>query len=142
MSVEFSTPKRCSDMAYAPRILVIEDEPGVLTLFESVLTEDGYAVIGVKTARHALSIVRDTSVDLAILDMSLPDGDGPDVIRQLIEEVPYLKVLAGSGGMGQVLQTLAMRAGAAATFGKPIAAHALRRVVYEVLDPSCAWLSS
>lgn len=126
-------------MSYAPRILLVEDEAGVRRLFERVLSEDGYYVATVATGRHALWVLRDTSFDLAIVDMSLPDLDGPCLIREITTEYPHVDVLASSGAMERHMEALAHAAGAIRVFQKPIPPDKLRKVVYAALDPSYAW---
>ena len=129
-------------MAYAPRILIIDDDAGVLNLFANVLAEDGYYVTAVATGRHAMWALRETAFDLAIVDMGLPDGDGPFLIREMLSEAPHLKVLATSGDMAQAMRSLASLAGATAVFGKPITPRKLRNVVYAALDASYSWRAS
>ena len=72
-------------MAYAPRILIVEDDASVRRLFEHVLSEDGYYVTSVGTGRHALLVLRDVAFDAVIVDMSLPDLDGPEALQALRE---------------------------------------------------------
>lgn len=129
-------------MAYAPRVLIVEDEVAVRVLFEAVLSQDGYSVTAVGTGRHALYVLRDKSFDIVIVDMSLPDGDGPDVIRQILEEHPHIKALAISGAMEGPLNRLASRAGALATIQKPVSSQALQMAVYRLLDPSGSWFGT
>jgi CheY-like chemotaxis protein len=126
-------------MAYAPRILVIEDEELVRRLFEAVLSQDGYYVTAVGSGRHGLFTLRHSEFDLAIVDMSLPDSDGPDMIRQILGEFPHIKMLALSGGMGEPMRRLAQLAGAHAICPKPVAPQTLLRAVYQLIDPSCSW---
>jgi DNA-binding response OmpR family regulator len=58
------------------RILVLEDEALIALMLEDWLTELGYETIGpVDTAQSALDIVAKTELDVAILDVSLGDGD-------------------------------------------------------------------
>lgn len=108
-------------------------------LFEHVLAEDGYYVKSVARGRHALHLLQDVNFDLVIIDMSLPDVDGPEVIREIAAEYPHVIVLASSGAMESHMQTLARSAGASMVFLKPILAEELRKVVYAALDPSYSW---
>ena len=124
---------------YAPRILIIEDEIHVRRLFERVLSEDGYHVTSVGTGRHALFVLRDVAFDVVIVDMSLPDLDGPEIIREILAEFPYIKAVAASGAMEPTLENLARLAGATQVFHKPITPDNLRGTVYAALDPSYSW---
>lgn len=126
-------------MAYAPRILIVEDDPGVRRLFEQVLADDGYYVQSVARGRHALHVLQEVNFDLVIVDMSLPDVDGPEVIREIAAEYPHVIVFASSGAMESHMQTLARSAGASLVFRKPILAGELRNLVYAALDPTYSW---
>lgn len=126
-------------MDYAPRILIVEDDASVRRLFEHVLSEDGYYVTSVGTGRHALLVLRDVAFDAVIVDMSLPDLDGPEVLREIASEFPHIKAVAISGAMERHMQHEARVAGAVASFQKPITPKNLRNVVYTVLDPSYSW---
>ena len=68
-------------MSYAPRILVVDDELGVQLFLEQVLSSVGYYVTVVGTSRQALAQVRSREFDVAVVDLSLPDEDGFEVIR-------------------------------------------------------------
>lgn len=126
-------------MGYTPQILIIEDEPSVRRLIERVLSEDGYSVVSVATGRHALWVMRELSFDLVIADMSLPDGDGPELLRDIRAEFPHVKMVAMSGAMESHMEGLARLAGASAAFAKPIKPEDLRMTIYAALDPSCSW---
>lgn len=126
-------------MSYAPRILIIEDEPSVRDFFEGALAQDGYYTTAVASAREGLAAARNREFELVVLDFSLPDGDGIELLKQLRAEIPHLQILATSGFMVADMPALAMAAGASATLAKPTTAHALRNSVYQLLDPSRAW---
>jgi CheY-like chemotaxis protein len=121
-------------LSYAPQILVVEDEPAVRNLLDRALAEDGYLVTAVGTARQALQAVRDAAFEVIILDMSLPDADGLDVLRQIRLDIPEVQVLAFSGMMVGAMLSLARAAGADATLAKPTTSRKLREVVYGLLD--------
>lgn len=126
-------------MDYAPRILIVDDEPDVRAFFDQVLSEDGYYITAVGTARLARRAVSDGAFEAVLLDMSLPDGDGIDLVREMRGEYPYLKILATSGFLvGNMPQTV-IAAGATATLAKPTTAREIRHAVFRLLEPSGRW---
>jgi CheY-like chemotaxis protein len=127
-------------MKYSPKLLVVEDDAQSRALFEHILATDGYLVTAVSSAVQALHCAQDFLFEVIITDMSLPDRDGSELIRDLTVWSPYSKVLAISGHMNEPMRTLALNAGAAAALGKPMKAGELRKAVYELLDPTCAWM--
>ncbi len=126
-------------MIESVRILIVEDEPKLRSFFEEILSGDGYLVKVVGTVRHARYVVRNGEFEILISDMSLPDGDGPDLIRDIHAEYPHIKILAISGGMLKGMAHLAWSAGASASLLKPITSTELRYCVYELIDPTCSW---
>jgi DNA-binding response OmpR family regulator len=131
--------ERSSALSYAPRILIVDDEPEVRAFFEQTLSEDGYYVTAVGTARHGLRALSDGEFHVVVLDLSLPDGDGLEVVRQIRGEYPHLSILAISGFMVGDMPTIAEAAGATATLMKPTIPWELLNTVYRLLDPSGAW---
>jgi CheY-like chemotaxis protein len=124
-------------LLYIPQILIVEDEPAVRYLLGSVLTDDGYAVTTVGTAREALRAIQDVDFEVIIVDISLPDADGIDVIRQIHSDVPHVQVLAISGMMVADLPRAVRSAGAAATLMKPTTGRKLREAVRQLLNRRC-----
>ncbi len=67
-------------------ILVLEDNPDILELVSYSLENEGYVVFPAKTGADALSILNDETVDLAILDVMLPDMTGTELCRRMKKE--------------------------------------------------------
>ena len=66
----------------SPRVLVVEDDPGLATQLVRGLSRGGYRVDHVMTGQEALKA---GDPDVVLLDLGLPDADGVDVCRQLRE---------------------------------------------------------
>jgi len=66
-----------------PRILVVDDDEGVLRLVETILASSGYTVFGARDGRAAIAEAIDHSPHLIILDLSLPVLSGLDACAQL-----------------------------------------------------------
>jgi len=64
------------------RILVVDDEPGMLRAVERVLSESHH-VIGTRLSREALSVANEFHPELAIIDIRMPDLNGFDLMAQL-----------------------------------------------------------
>jgi DNA-binding response OmpR family regulator len=131
--------ERTSDLSYAPRILIVDDEPAVRAFLEQALSEDGYYVTAVGTARQCLRALSDGEFQVVVLDLSLPDGDGLEVVRQIRGEHPDLSILAISGFMVGDMSSIALAAGASATLMKPTIPSEFLNTVYRLLDPSEGW---
>jgi DNA-binding response OmpR family regulator len=84
----------------------------------------------VGTGFHALQAIRDVAFDIAVVDMSLPDLDGVEIIRRIRMDYPHVRILAVSGMMASVMQTAARTAGADDTLLKPYTCRKVRETVY------------
>ena len=68
------------------RILVVDDEVEIADLIETYLLGENYTVFKFYSAREALACVENTQLDLAILDVMLPDMDGFALCHRIREE--------------------------------------------------------
>ena len=71
------------------RILVVDDEREIADLIELYLQNENYTVFKCHTAGEALEIVAAETLDLAILDIMLPDADGFSICREIRENHTY-----------------------------------------------------
>lgn len=84
-------------MERSRKIVVIDDEPGIRTLFRRQLKEEGYGVIEAEDGEKAVSLLRQNSdVGLVILDIAMPKSSGLDLFDIIRREFPYMKVLISS----------------------------------------------
>lgn len=109
------------------RILIIEDEALVAMELRFVLEDLGHEVVGVAaTARQARDCVRETEVDLALVDIHLSDGPtGIEVGRELGEE-KGVSVLFMTANPGMVRNGVA---GTIGVLGKPTDERAVQTAV-------------
>ena len=71
------------------RILVVDDEKEIADLIEVYLKNDGYTVYKFYNGSDALKCIESTELDLAILDVMLPDIDGFQICRKIREQFYY-----------------------------------------------------
>ena len=82
---------------YNKKILLVDDEPDLLKLVSDILTDDGFInIVTAATVKDGISVSRNESPDLAILDVMLPDGYGFSLMRQIREftDVPIIFLTA------------------------------------------------
>lgn len=80
------------------RILVVDDDPQVVTVFRKVLEDAGHETAGESDGKAAIKAFRTCPVDLVITDIFMPESDGLEVVRALREVSDRVKILAISGG--------------------------------------------
>jgi DNA-binding response OmpR family regulator len=113
-------------------IVIIEDEQRIRELLSRVLADRGYEVRASATAMDGLQSVVNTSPDVVILDMGLPDLDGSELLKMIraVSDVPII-VATARGEDGEIIGTL--DAGADDYLVKPFSVEQLEARVRAVL---------
>ena len=70
-------------------ILVVDDEREIADVVELYLKNDQYNVLKFYTGQDALNCINNTKIDLAILDIMLPDIDGFQILKQIREKYKF-----------------------------------------------------
>lgn len=101
-------------------VLVIDDEPDILKVFEDYLTGEGYAVVTASSGRLGLSRFLEHRPDAILCDLSLKDLSGVEVLRAIRLRSPYTPfvVISGSTDVSEAVE--ALKAGAWDYLMKPI----------------------
>jgi response regulator RpfG family c-di-GMP phosphodiesterase len=124
---------------FIPNILVVDDEPAVRNyICESLMLRSTYRCTGVGGARAALDVARGTSIDVALLDLSMPEEDGVSLARRLRHEVRDLAVILITGTQSFDAAVEAMRIGVLDYLLKPFAMPEL----LDAVDRAVAWRHS
>jgi CheY-like chemotaxis protein len=116
-------------------ILLIDDNDQIRALLRLVLEEAGYFVMDAANGREGLRQFRETPVALVITDLLMPDSDGLEVTMTLRRESPHVKIIALTGGVGNLnLLEVAKLLGAHRTMMKPIEMAELLDAVQQMLQ--------
>jgi len=94
------------------RVLIVEDDLGVRRLVTIHLEEQGLGVTAASTAAAAMTELHHAAFDVVILDLTLPDGSGLDVLRALRELGSTAHVVIMSGTRGEAERVTALGLGA------------------------------
>jgi CheY-like chemotaxis protein len=102
-------------------ILLVEDEKNMLDLLEKNLVRHGYQVLAAADGEKALEIYRHykQNIDIVLLDTGLPKIGGQDVLLQMKNENPDLKVIIASGYLDPKLKSELEGAGVKYFLQKP-----------------------
>ncbi|MDQ1485492.1 MAG: two-component system, OmpR family, operon response regulator KdpE [Actinomycetota bacterium] len=86
------------------RVLVVDDEPQIVRALTITLRARSYDVVHAVTGRQALAVAAQSSPDIVLLDLGLPDLDGVDVIRGLRgwSQVPIIVLSGRNHGASKV----------------------------------------
>jgi DNA-binding response OmpR family regulator len=85
-------------MKLGPKVLVIDDEPGLLTLVQVGLAQEGFQVLAASNGKDGLRMAYDNRPDVILLDIMMPEMDGFDVCQRLrhVCDTPILMLTAKS----------------------------------------------
>src|SRR5215218_2098487 len=124
-------------------ILIVEDDRHTRTFLADNLAADGFEPIGAANAREAVRLMETRYADLAIIDLTLPDRDGLELLKQVRQADgvasridPLLPLLILSGRVGELHRLRGFDRGADDVMGKPFSYPELRARVGALLRRS------
>ena len=88
-----------ADLTGTQTILMVDDEDLVLRMGETVLSAYGYRVLTANSGQKALEILAQsaTPVDLVITDLVMPLMSGRELVEQIRQRSPHLRIMCTSG---------------------------------------------
>lgn len=101
------------------RILLVEDEPGLVLTLSDLLTSEGYAVEAATDGPTGLALAANEAFDLVILDVMLPGKNGFEVCRELRQQGRDMAVLMLTAKTQLVDRVVGLRIGADDYLTKP-----------------------
>ena len=122
-----TTEPRAFTTNHEIKILLIDDDPGMLRVLNSVLSIGGYNVESASNGKAAVHLIETQSFDAIISDVDLPDKDGFEICK-LVRRHPRCKltpILLMSGRLPEEQRPKAIEAGANDFLGKPFPAKQL-----------------
>lgn len=118
-----------------PRVMVVDDEPMMRTVFAHLLEAENYDVITAGSGFEALDLLgRDPGVcDLVVLDLTMPFMRGDEVFHRVRTICPTLPVILATGFIQRGALDTMLKAGLTAFISKPVAPDELLAVMAQVL---------
>ncbi|HQN65924.1 MAG TPA: sigma-54 dependent transcriptional regulator [Methylophilus sp.] len=111
----------------ARRVLIVEDEVLFARAVSKQLSKAGFECEQVETIEAARAILKQFGPDAVLLDMRLPDGNGMDILPELVSKGIATIVMTAHGDVGDAV--LAMKSGAVDFLKKPLDLEELLLVV-------------
>jgi PAS domain S-box-containing protein len=120
-------------------VLVVDDEPAIVRMAESVLRKAGYQTMSSGNASEAIHLYERNldRIQAVITDVMMPFGDGRQLIMMLYEQDPNLPVIAMSGLSSPEFQHDLKQRGACTFLSKPFTAEQLLARLAQALKPNC-----
>lgn len=101
------------------KILIVDDESGIVQEIKEFLEEEGYEVHMADSAKAGIQLIEEIHPDLIMIDVKLPDASGTEVLRACKEKSPKTKTIMVTGYVDQLLIDEAERLGRDAFLQKP-----------------------
>ena len=120
-----------------PAVLIVDDDPDILTALHDLLEHDGFRVTGVSTCRDALAQVKTVDFAAVLLDIGLPDGDGLAVLETVQAIAPVLPVIVLTAFTSQDYRVRSLSSGAFSYLTKPYDRDELRAVLRQAVGMGC-----
>jgi two-component system cell cycle sensor histidine kinase/response regulator CckA len=118
------------------KILVVEDDPQIRTMVQAMLTNFGYKVSTAESSRQAIQFVAENGLqfDLLLTDVIMPEMNGKELAKRLMEILPHLKCLYMSGYTTNVIVNKGVLSENVHFLQKPFGKDALAEKVKTVLQ--------
>ena len=123
-------------MSKRQTILVVEDEPSMITLIKYNLETAGYLIYSARNGREAINFCQQTLPDLIISDIGMPEIDGFELRQFLLNDekfrkIPFIFLTAKTRGEDQFRS---MRLGVTHFLTKPFEPELLLLTVEDILN--------
>ena len=116
-------------------ILVVEDDPDVLSAIVKNLEHAGYRILTANDGMEGLKKIKSGGYDLVITDIVMPYVSGTGVVSALKESNPRIPVIAITG-YGEIPETMAVEQKADLVLSKPVRMSDLKEHIAKLLDVS------
>ena len=126
--VDFSTSARSTHS-----ILLVDDEPGILTTLSSILEDEGFETLTADSGSKALELFEEKSPDVVFLDIWLADRDGLEMLQAMREMDPTATIIMMSGHGTPSTAVKAIKMGAFDYLEKPLSYNRTVEAVQEAL---------
>ncbi len=121
-------------MTTSSKLLVVDDEPAIIALFQHVFADSDIEIIGADTVKSAMESIASHQLDAVVLDVMLPDGNGLEVFKSIRGIDPQLPVLIMTGGRDSQTAIQAMQLGALDYLLKPLDILSLNKVARRAIE--------
>ena len=123
--------RKAMGMKRSARVLIVDDEPDVVSNWARLLERDGYGCLTATDGERALALLEAERPDVVVTDLHMPRTDGMAVLRRAVEIDPdaVVVMITGHGTVPSAVE--AMREGAFDYLLKPLPSNDALRLVVE-----------
>jgi response regulator RpfG family c-di-GMP phosphodiesterase len=117
----------------AASLLVVDDEPRILSALRRSLRREGYEILTAQTVEEALRVLDERPVDLILSDQRMPGASGTQFLQQAARRRPRARRMLITGWTEEIPQAELRRLGVCALVTKPWEDAALKATLRRVL---------
>jgi len=130
-----------SDTIKKHHVLFVDDSLAFLEIFGklcSVLSDNKWEIHSATTADRALAVLRESPIDLAVLDIGIPVVDGIQLLGIINQRYPGLKIAVMTGNATEANRAACLSNGAELFIEKPVSSDGIT-VVFNLLNDLMSW---
>src|SRR6202167_5120299 len=120
----------------SPRILIVDDEPGIRQSLSAVLDDEGFRVDSVNSGERCLDALANTLYEVVLLDIWLPGADGLEILERIQKmpaaDRPLVVMISGHGTIDTAVR--ATKLGAFDFLEKPLSIERVLVVVKNAIE--------
>jgi len=124
------------------KVLVVDNEPGILRLLERTLLADGHEVWVAPGAAEALELLKLHPVDVILMDIYMPEMSGLALMKIVRQSHPKIRTILISGRHSGETEITAKEFGAFGFMSKPFRRSDLSAIVHHALAQDLAQIAS
>src|SRR2546427_4639810 len=117
-----------------PKVLVIDDDPGIRATFEEMLRSFGCEVDSASDGESALHTIKQEAYEVVFVDYRLPNADGIEILSEVKAFHPETEVVVITGEGNEQLVRTAFKNGALDYITKPVRMSDLEIIVHQALE--------
>jgi len=135
MAMEESGTPNSNIIAEEKTILVIEDDPSIMTSITHVLRHNRFKTLTANVWTEALDALEEGNPDLILLDLVMPNIDGVKLLQFLRESGSATPVIIVSASIDKAAREVINKLGISAFIAKPFRINVLVREIWRALEP-------
>jgi len=124
------------------KVLIVDNEPGILRLLERTLLADGHEVWTASGASEALKLLKEHPVDVILMDIYMPEMSGLALMKIVRQSNPKVRTILISGRHSGKAEATAKQFGAFGFVSKPFRRCDLSAMVRDALTQDFAQVAS
>src|SRR5262245_39636473 len=121
-------------MGERSKVLVVEDDERIRSLFEDTLATLGYQVTTASTGGQAIALIQGQLFDTVLCDIRMPEMDGLEILREIKRHDPSVEVVMVTGYPAVNTAVEALKLGAYDYLAKPVRLDELQHVMARLTE--------